>query len=129
MSDRARRALDAAVRLNPAGAGQLFAILRTAPAAVKRKPSDKFGPLGMMVRDAGDAIESSPLARTWVRPRIPETLRREAGAFRREWLAERFTKTELANAIEACLSQAGERVPGVTGSCHVIGPRGGKAAP
>jgi hypothetical protein len=56
MSEQARRALAASVRLNPDGARQLYAILRTAPAAVKRKPTDPFGPLAMMERISRSAL-------------------------------------------------------------------------
>ncbi len=125
MSDRAQQAVEAAVRLNPAGAQLLYAILRTAPAAVKRKPEDKFGPLGLMVVEARPPVQASFRFKGWVRPALPAKLHQQAAAFRREWLGYRFTKAELADSIEECLRQHGEPVPLVSGSWRVIRPAKG----
>ncbi|HEX6349876.1 MAG TPA: hypothetical protein VF160_10870 [Candidatus Dormibacteraeota bacterium] len=112
LSDSARRVLETAVGLNPDGARQLVAILRTAPAAVKYKPQDRFGPLGIMVGESGVANA----ARGFSRPQLPLEHHGAAERFRREWLAKGFTKAELADALESCLRALGEQSAPHTGS-------------
>jgi hypothetical protein len=125
MSGPARQALEAAVRLNPDGARQLYAILRTAPAAVKRKPIDRFGPLAMMVVEAGPRHSVRSTLGVVRRPVLPANVHPQARVFRQEWLDERISKSALAEAIEACLRQDGQPVPDVTGRWHRIRPMGG----
>jgi hypothetical protein len=124
MSEQARQALEAAVRLNPDGARQLYANLRTAPAAVKRKPTDPFGPMAMMVVEAGPKRPSRTVLGVVSRPALPVNLHPQARLFRQEWLDERISKSALAEAIEACLRQDGQPVPAVSGRWHQIRPKG-----
>ena len=122
MSEPARQALEAAVRLNPDGARQLYAILRTAPAAVKRKPTDPFGPLAMMVVEAGPKRPSRTVLGVVSRPALPVNLHPRARLFRQEWMDERITKSALAEAIEACLLQDGQPIPDISGRWQRIRP-------
>ena len=124
MSGRARQALEAAVRLNPDGARQLYAILLTAPVAVKRKPADPFGPLGMMVVEAGPKRPGRLTLGVVIRPALQANLHPQARLFRLEWLDERITKSALAQAIEACLREDGEQLPVLSGRWHRIRPKG-----
>src|ERR1700693_1024306 len=124
MSERARQALEAAIRLNPDGARQLYAILRTAPAAGKRKPTDSFGPLAMMVVEAGPRQSARSMLGVVSRPALPAHLHPQARLFRQEWLDQRISKPALAEAIEACLRQNGEPVPAVAGRWHQVRPKG-----
>jgi len=124
MSGPARQALEAAVRLNPDGARQLYAILRTAPAAVKRKPADRFGPLAMMVVEAAAPRSAGSTLGVVGRPALPATLHPQARLFRQEWLDDRISKSALAEAIEACLRRDGQTVPAVSGRWHRIRPKG-----
>lgn len=110
------------MRLNPDGARELYAILRTAPVAVKRKAGDPFGPLGLMVVPDSTNPPPSKLRR-WMRPALPDRLRAEAAAFREDWMGYRFTKAELADCIAQFLRQMGETVPSVEGPWQVIRPR------
>lgn len=116
LSDSARRVLEMAVGLNPDGARQLLAVLRTAPAAVKYKPQDRFGPLGMMVRDSGVANA----ARGFSRPLLPVEHHPAADHFQREWLAKSFTKAELADALQRCLRALGKQLAPHTGSWQAL---------
>jgi hypothetical protein len=124
MSEQARQAIEAAVRLNPDGARQLYAIFRTAPAAVKRKPTDPFGPLAMMVVEAGPRRSARSMLGVVSRPALPAHLFPQARLFRQEWLDERISKSALAETIEACLRQDGQPVPAVSGRWHQIRPKG-----
>jgi hypothetical protein len=73
---------------NPAGAQLLLDILRTAPEAVKRKPEDRYGPLGLMLTG---------------RPPLPAEQQRLCAAFNEEWLSGRFSRPQLAEALEIAL--------------------------
>jgi hypothetical protein len=125
MSEQARQALKAAVRLNPDGARQLYAILRTAPAAVKRKPTDPFGPLAMMVVETGPERSARSTLGAVSRPGLPVNLHPQARLFQQEWLDDRISKSALAEAIEACLRQNGQPIPAVSGRWHRIRPTDG----
>jgi hypothetical protein len=123
ISGSARQALEAAVRLNPDGARELYAILRTAPDAVKRKPDDRFGPLAMMVLEAGPRESARSTLGIVRRPALPAKLHPQARRFQRDWLEERISKAALAEAIEACLHRDGQPVPEVSGRWHRIRPK------
>ena len=102
----AGRALEVAVRVNTLGAEHLLAILLTAPAAVKRKPADRLGPLGMMVR-AGGTDHGPTIEAGLARPTLPSLHLAGAEILRQEWLAGRLTLAELADAVERCLLSLG----------------------
>lgn len=118
-SDPALRVLEAAVGPNPEGARQLLAILRTASAAVKHKPQDRFGPLGMTVSESGGAVRSHAL-RGFSRPGLPPEHHAAAETFHREWLAKAFSKAELANELERCLNKLGQPVSPHEGSWQAV---------
>jgi hypothetical protein len=124
MSDQALQALEAAVRLNPDGARQLYAVLRTATTAVKRKPTDPFGPLAMMVVETGPRRSARSALGVLSRPALPPDLHPQARRFRREWLKKQITKAALAEAIETCLHRDGQPVPEVAGPWHRIRQKG-----
>jgi hypothetical protein len=113
MSRPARRALEAAIRLNPDAALLLRAILLTSPDSVKYKPEDAFGPLGMLVVSDQRAPTLPRRFRGYQRPCLPRRLHKDAVQFREEWLARVLSKAELAAAIEACLRASGEDLPPV----------------
>lgn len=96
----------AAVHLNPDGGQLLLSVLVASPRAVKYKPDDRLGPLGIMLAppDSGRNV-GSPSAR----PRLPAGLVGAADAFVTEWIQHRFTKAELAQEIEEALLQLGLR--------------------
>ena len=123
LSDPGRRALRAAVRLNPAAAKLLLSVIRTAPVTMKYKAGDRFGPLGIMVVESGPSFQAPLRLRTFLRPVLPGEFHRDAESFQREWLAKEFTKEELGNEIEACLRECGEGIPDTGGSWRVIRPK------
>jgi hypothetical protein len=115
MSSRAMRALAAAVRLNPAGAELLLNALTSAPRLVRYKPTDRYGPLGMMLspsirrRLEGDADQDE----------VRELLE-ACDSFRQEWLERGFSKTELAAVLELLLEKDGHPVRIQGGAWAVI---------
>jgi hypothetical protein len=80
-------ALLQAALLNPDGAKILVTILRTAPDAVKIKPDDRLGPLGMMITEAARASGTVAGLPPSTRPPLPPTLYRAAERLQREWIA------------------------------------------
>jgi hypothetical protein len=84
----------AATAHNPDGAQLLLDICRTAPEAVKRKPGDRYGPLGMMLTG---------------QPPLPGGQSRMCVIFNKQWLAGDFTVAELGDAIEAALEEVSKR--------------------
>ena len=118
MSATALEALAAAVRMNSAGAVLLLNVLRTAPAAVRYKPADRYGPLGMML---------SPSIRRRLEERAADEgtrrLLEACAAFRREWLDREFSKAELAAALELLLEHYGVSLPAPGGAWTTIRPQ------
>jgi hypothetical protein len=106
MSDEAAHALRAAVIYNPAAARQLIDILRNVPTAVALKMQDRYGPLSLMImgsiptrqitREVEIPVKKAP---------FPSALLPACETFNREWLQQRFSKLELANAIEMLLTE------------------------
>jgi hypothetical protein len=115
MSAKAMEGLAGAVRLNSTGAVLLLNILRTAPAAVRYKPDDRYGPLGLML---------SPSTRRHLeRGAADEGTRRlleACAAFRQEWLDREFSKAELAAVLELLLERNGVSVPAPGGAWTII---------
>ena len=102
MSATAYEGLRAAVVYNPQKAREFLGIMRTFPAMVKRKPGDAYGPLILLLKtQPGRPLVVSPpdalTERQWAACRV----------FNDEWLRRKFTKRELADAIEAILEQIG----------------------
>ena len=123
MSDGARRALRTAVQLNSPAAKLLLSVIRTAPGSMKYKADDRFGPLGMMVRESGPSLPAPRSLRPFVRPVLPHEFHRDAEDFRQEWLAKTFTKSELGDEIERSLDRCGEDIPETRGGWQAIRPR------
>jgi hypothetical protein len=90
---------------------------------MKYKADDRFGPLGLMVRESGRPDQAPFRLRTFIRPVLPRELHRDAESFRREWLAKDFTKAELGNEIDVCLQECGEDIPDTSGSWRAIRPK------
>lgn len=105
------------MRLNPGGGQLLLSALVASPRAVKYKPDDRLGPLGIIL---GSPDSGPKVAGSSARPRLPAGLVGAADAFATEWIQHRFTKAELAQGIEEALLQLGLR-PIV----RTTGPRGG----
>jgi len=123
LSDGARRALRTAVQLNPAAAKLLLSVIRTAPASMKYKADDRFGPLGLMIREAGPSVPAPFRLRGFIRPVLPREFHRDAECFRLEWLAQDFSKAELGTEIEMYLNQCGEDIPDTGGGWRAIRPK------
>ncbi len=120
MSDSARRGLEVAVQSNPDGARLLLAVLRTAPGAVRYKADDRFGPLEMMVRESGQNVQVPARLRRSIRPVLPTEFHEAAENFQSEWLRKSFSKTELADEIEAVLREMKEDIPSRRGGWRII---------
>lgn len=106
MSKEALAGLRAAVEWNPHAAKYLLDILRGLPIGVRYKEQDRYGPLSMML----SAIPpTQPITDTVSISRIPEPFPEErlkyCEVFNAEWLQRRFTKQELADAIEDILNE------------------------
>lgn len=112
----ARQALEKAIGVNADGARLLLAILRAAPDAVKYKPEDRFGPLGMMVTESA-RIQPSTAPPRFARPALAPRFHRAAERFR-EWISREFTK---ADELERYLRQLGEEVPSPDGGWRTLG--------
>ena len=88
LSDVALRAVQAVTARYPRDTQRLLDMMRTAPEAVRRKPT-RFGPLNV-------ALMGKP-------PLPPEEILL-VETFALEWLAAEFDVHELADAVEAALS-------------------------
>lgn len=105
LSEVAYRGLRAVVQWNPYGAQTLYAILRETPNWVKYK-DDPYGPLGLVLRgvgarrDLGNGV-SIPVK---LEP-FPDKHLDACKAFGDEWNQRRFSKSELADAIERILGE------------------------
>ncbi len=91
----ALKGLSAAVEWNPAAAQLLLDMLRTAPSCVRYKPEDRYGPLGLLLRPVAGKLTLSK----------ENLLAYEV--FNRAWLAQEFSKAELADTIERLLAGLG----------------------
>jgi len=104
MSEEAAAGLRAAVEHNPEAAKELMHILRDLPIGVRHKPQDRYGPLSLLIfgapmrwitRDV--CLPGKPV------PFPPEKLK-DCETFNKEWLDRRFSRQELARAIEGILA-------------------------
>jgi hypothetical protein len=95
LSCAAGGAVRAVTAHNPEGARLLMNICRTAPEAVKRKPGDRYGPLGLALIG---------------QPQPPRAHLRLCRLFNKQWLAGAFTVAELADALEAALAEVSDRL-------------------
>lgn len=111
MSEEAAAGLRAAVEWNPAAARYFMHILRDLPIGVRYKEQDRYGPLALMISAYGQTQQitseiSIPLQNF---PPFPEEKLKLCEAFNAEWLQRRFTKQELADAIEQILREVEPR--------------------
>jgi len=106
ISDEALQALKAATRWNPYGARALLSILKEHPGWVKYK-RDEFGPLTLILKAVPHRRMVVPGVEMTYRPGVfPEALIPACGQFGAEWRNRRFTKAELAQAIELILRES-----------------------
>ena len=105
MSEEAAEGLRAAVEHNPDAARGLMHMLRDLPIGVRHKAQDRYGPLSLLIfgaqtkwitRDVGFPGASVP---------FPEEKLKACETFNQEWLERRFSKRELAGAIERILAE------------------------
>ena len=105
LSDEALMGLRAAVAWNPHGARELLAILKEFPAWMKYK-DDPYGPLSLILFGG--------VLRKWIADGIsvpvkpdpfPEDKLAACQTFGDEWKQCKFTKQELADSIEAILTE------------------------
>lgn len=111
LSEQAAAGLRAAVEWNPYAARHFLHMLRDLPIGVRYKEQDRYGPLALM-------IQVLPRMK-WITKTVSIPLPQEAfpedklplcEVFNREWLERRFTKSELADAIESILANI-EQIP------------------
>lgn len=106
ISAEAFAGLKAAVEWNPHGAQALLAILRETPSWVKYK-DDAYGPLGLILFGV---LPRKQIGNGFSTPFNPEPLPEDkltaCKVFGDEWRQRRFTKKELADAIEKILGAA-----------------------
>jgi len=106
MSEDAKAGLRAAVEWNPQAARYLLDILRGLPIGVRYKEQDRYGPLSMMlsaIPPTQQITNTVSIARN-AEP-FPEERLKDCEVFNTEWLQRRFTKQELADAIEDILHE------------------------
>lgn len=96
----------AAVTWNPNGARDLLAILREYPAWVKYK-DDPFGPLHILLHPGSHRRQIIKEISVPVKPAsfLDDKLV-DCAAFGAEWRQRKFSKGELAKAIEAILIES-----------------------
>ncbi len=105
LSQTALSALQAAAEWNTFGARELLAILREHPGLVRYK-ADKYGPLGLII------IATQPRRQlpdgSWIPLKanpFPATLLASCRVFAQEWREHKFTKRELADALQQFLDE------------------------
>jgi hypothetical protein len=104
------RGLRAAVEYNPQAAQYLLDILRGLPIGVRYKPQDRYGPLGMMLSALAPTLQiTDKVSIQREAEPFPEERLKDCETFNAEWLQRRFTKQELANAIESILNEVAQR--------------------
>ncbi len=110
MSPEAVAGLRAAVTWNPTAARFLADILKDLPIGVRYKPQDRYGPLSIMLYAVPPVCWVTPTESIPITPPplSPDDLRL-CEIFNTEWLQRRFTKQELASAIEAILAEIDTR--------------------
>ncbi len=106
MSIEAAAGLRAAVEYNPQAAQYLLDILRGLPIGVRYKEQDRYGPLSMIISAMSPTLQITDKESI---PRqaepFPVERLKDCEAFNAEWLQRRFTKQELADAIESILNE------------------------
>lgn len=105
MSEVAYQGLRAAVQWNPHGAKVLHTILSESPEWVKYK-DDPYGPLGLILFGVQNRVELGNGVSVPVRSApFPDEHLNICMMFGDEWKQRRFSKSELANAIERILGE------------------------
>lgn len=106
ISAEAMRGLRAAVEYNPHAAQFLLDALRGLPIGVRYKPQDRYGPLGMMLSALAPTLQiTDKVSIQREAEPFPAEQLEDCETFNEEWLQRRFTKQELADAIESILNE------------------------
>jgi hypothetical protein len=105
MSEEAAAGLRAAVEHNPDAARGFTHILRDLPIGVRYKKQDRYGPLSLMIFGAQMKWITRNIGFPGKTVPFPEEKLKACETFNREWLERRFSKQELAEAIERILAE------------------------
>jgi hypothetical protein len=105
MSTTARQGLHAAVEYNPDAAATLLGILREAAACVKYKPGDTYGPIGLIIGELPRRRLAQGISVPVNSRPLPEETLAACRIFNEEWLRRDFSKRELADTLEAVLTE------------------------
>ena len=118
LSPKSFKALKKAVQWNLHGAYELLVILLGYPGLVKYK-NDRYGPLGLIIVAT---IPLEQIAPGLTIPRrsepFPEEILPLCKLFAEEWRSRKFSKAELAEAIEELLSELG-KLDGLRGNLAI----------
>lgn len=105
ISEQAAAGLRAAVEHNPEAAQELLYMLRDLPIGVRHKPQDRYGPLSLLMFGARMKWITKDVFLPGESVPFPEERLRDCEAFNKEWLERRFSRRELAEAIERILAE------------------------
>ncbi len=106
MSIEAAAGLRAAIEYNPQAAQYLLDILRDMPIGVRYKKQDRYGPLSMMLSAVPPTQQiTHKVSISRQAEPFPVARLKDCETFNAEWLQRRFTKQELADAIEEILNE------------------------
>lgn len=105
MSEEAADGLRAAVEHNPDAAREVMYMLRDLPIGVRYKAQDRYGPLSLMIFSTRTKWITSDVGFPGEPVPFPEEKLKACETFNQEWLERRFSKRELAEAIERILAE------------------------
>ena len=105
MSEEATAGLRGAVEHNPDAARELMYMLRDLPIGVRHKPQDRYGPLSLLIFGARMKRITKDLSFPGEPGLFPAEKLKACETFNKEWLEHRFSKRELAEAIERILAE------------------------
>jgi|SRR5579883_2561469 len=118
MSEEAAAGLRAAVEHNPEAARELMYMLRDLPIGVRYKPQDRYGPLSLLIFGTRMRQITQDLSWPSGADPFPAEKLKACERFNQEWLERRFSKRELAEAIERILAE----LPSVRPTLEGVGP-------
>lgn len=106
MPEEAAAGLAAAVAYNPPAAQHLMHALRFLPQGGRYKPEDRFGPLVLLINGPRSIVLTEEVVLpVQDQQAFPQDKVSFCEIFNREWLERRFSKEELADAIEGILAR------------------------
>lgn len=105
MSEAAEAGLRAAVEHNQDAAREFLYMLRDLPIGVRRKPQDRYGPLSPMIFGVRMKWITKDVFLPGEPVSFPEEKLKNCEIFNKEWLERRFSRQELAEAIERILAE------------------------